>query len=191
MLRCVRFFSDCLNARDYLGAGFLLLILAVIGWTLSIIFSPTMRDMAMKRFHLGSDNFGLWAAHQSVPAMYNFENRIQFTNELLDDAPFDPTEKTYEKRTLNHFPARFITFGDQLASCFSNRREGTFEMSSIFGDTELVTRWKIQRRPHTTGASTANSQATTMVIERISQCWNPAPKLSQQPLPTSAGTNDE
>lgn len=164
MLRSIRFLSASVAARDYGGIGLLLLILVVAAWTLSIIFSPAMRDMALKRFHLGSDSFPLWAAHQTVPAMYNFENRIQFTNELLGDAPFAPANETYNKHTLNHFPARFVTFGDQLAPCFSQQRQGTFEMSSTFGDTELVTRWQIQQ-------SDPSDASSPMVIERVSQQW--------------------
>ncbi len=172
MLRSIRFLSASVAARDFLGLGLLVLILAVCAWTLSISFSPAMRDMALKRFHLGSDNFPLWAAHQTVPAMYNFENRIQFTNELLGDAPFDLEDKTYVKHTLNHFPARFITFGDRLSPCFSQRRQGTFEMSSTFGDTELVTRWEIQQ-PDSSNSPNANAAPAPMVVKRISQRWSP------------------
>lgn len=170
MLRSIRFLSASVAARDYVGIGLLVLILAVAAWTLSIIFSPAMRDMAMKRFHLGSDNFPVWAAHQTVPSMYNFENRIQFTNELLGEAPFDPTNETYSRLTLNHFPARFVTFGDALADCFSEQRQGTFEMSSTFGDTKLVTRWQIQQSDPS-DAPRDNAAPDPMVIQRVSQQW--------------------
>jgi len=187
MLRSIRFVSACVTARDYAGIGLLLLILAVVAWTLSIVFSPAMRDMAMKRFHLGADSFPLWAAHQTVPSMYNFENRIQFTNELLGDAPFDPTDGTYTKQTLNHFPARFITFGDQIPTCFSQRRQGTFEMRSTFGQRELVTRWQIQQAD-SSNSPKANREHAPMVIQRLSQRWNPKPKTSQ---PWKATTTTE
>ncbi len=190
MLRSIRFLSASLAARDFAGIGLLVLILSVIAWTLSIIFSPTMRDMAMKRFHLGADSFPLWAAHQSVPAMYNFENRVQFSNELLGDAPFDPTDKTYGKYTLNHFPARFITFGDRVPTCFSEQRQGTFEMSSTFGERELVSRWQIQQ-VDSEDAEKPNGQLAPMVIQRISQRWNPKPPTSQPPQAATTEESDE
>lgn len=191
MLRSIRFLSASVAARDYVGLGLLVLILAVATWTLSIIFSPAMCDMALKRFHLGSDSFPLWAAHQTVPSMYNFENRVQFTNELLGDAPFDPNDETYTKHTLNHFPPRFITFGDRLANLFSQRRQGTLEMSSTFGDTELVTRWEIQQQADPTNASATNATPSPLVIQRVSQRWNPKPKISQQWKSTTTGETDE
>lgn len=190
MLRSIRFLTASVAERDYGGLGVLVLILAVATWTLSIIFSPTMRDMALKRFHLGSDSYPIWAAHQTVPSMYNFENRVQFTNELLGDAPYDPKDDTYLQYTLNHFPARFITFGDYLSPCFSQRRQGTFEMSSTFGDTELVTRWKIQPQPDVTNAPDTNAAPSPLVIERVSQRWNPEPKLSEPWKPTTEETDE-
>ncbi len=190
MLRSLRFLSASVAARDYAGLGLLLMILAVATWTVSIIFSPTMRDMAMKRFHLGSDSFPLWAAHQAVPSMYNFENRVQFTNQLLGDAPFDPTESTYSQHTLNHFPARFITFGDRVPGCFSEQRQGTFQMNSTFGETELVTRWQIQQADPLHTPKT-NSTPSPMIIERVSQNWNPKPQTSHTRQATTSGENDE
>ena len=189
MFRSIRFLSASFAARDYAGVGLLLLILAVATWTLSIIFSTATRDMAMKRFHLESDSFPLWAAHQAVPSMYNFENKIQFTNELLGDAPFDPADETYTKQTLNHFPARFVTFGDQLSTRFSQRRQGTFEMSSIYGDRELVTRWQIQQAD-SSNSPQANPNQAPMVIQRISQRWNSELKTLQHSKPSMPSGSD-
>ena len=191
MLRSIRFLSASVAARDFLGLGGLILILAVGVWTLSVIFSPAMRDMALKRFHLGSDSYALWAAHQTVPSMYNFENRVKFTNKLLGDAPFDPNDDTYIEQTMNHFPARFITFGDRLAPCFLEQPHGTFEMSSTFGDTELVTRWEIQQQSQSPDTPATNAVPTPLVIQRVSQRWNPQKKIPQQWKSTTAGETDE
>ncbi len=171
MLRSIRFLSATLAEKDRAGLVLLALILATIAWTLSIIFSPTMRDMAMERFHLGSDNFAIWAAHQSVPSMYNFENQIQFSNELLGAAPFDPTDPTYTKRTVNHFPSRFVTFGDRTINCFSKRRQGTFEMRSTFGDIQLVTRWELQQPGDPSKEPTDIASPAPMIVRRISKRW--------------------
>jgi len=179
MFRSIRFLTATFAARDPFGLGLLALIIAVVTWTLSIAFSPTMRDMAMERFHLGSDSFPVWAAHQAVPSMY-----MQFTNELLGDAAFDPQDPTYIQQTLNHFPARFVTFGNRLPMFFSETRQGTFEMSSTFGDTELVTRWEIQQSPDASNSQDANASPTPMVVRRTSKQWN-----RQQP--TAAGDADE
>ena len=143
MLRPLQFFIDAYRQKDLLAICIVAWILVVIGWSLSMVFSTVMRDMALKRFHLESESFLCWAVNQSVPSMYNFENRVQFTNQLIGDDPFDSTDETYVKTTLNHFPARYITFGDRVPLSFSATRQGTFEMESRFADTTLTTRWEI------------------------------------------------
>lgn len=78
-----------------------------------------------------------------IPAMYNFENRIQFTNEMIGDGEFNTEHESWFKFHLNHFPARAMTFGDFAPTCFGSVRRGTFEMSSRYQETELVSRWEI------------------------------------------------
>ena len=149
MLRPFQFFIQAYRQRDLLAVCIVAWIIVVIGWSVSMVFSTVMRDMALKRFHLESESFLCWAVNQSVPSMYNFENRVQFTNQLIGDGPFDATDETYDKATLNHFPARYITFGDMVPRCFSKTRQGTFEMESRFADTTLTTRWEISDREGT------------------------------------------
>lgn len=163
---------DYLRTRDFLGIGLLVLILGVSMWSVSILFSAAMRDMAIQRFHLGSDSFPTWAAHQTVPAMYNFENRIRFTNDLLGEAPFHTSHTNYRERTLNHFPGRYVTFGNNHFPCFSKQRQGTFELSTTFGDTNLTTRWEITTEPNTLNDSQSKSPSAPMTVRRISQQWN-------------------
>ncbi len=186
MLRSTKFIPDAFAKRDLLGLGLLAMIGGTILWSMTIVFSPTMRQMALERFHLAGNSFPLWAVHQAVPAMYNMENRIQFTNRLIGDKPFDPADESYIKRTLNHYPARFITFGNNHPVCFSNQPQGTFEIRSVFGDTELVTRWEItpqsqhtnldaDKKPDKTAGSTggpSGSVPRTMIVRQISKKWN-------------------
>ena len=146
MLRPFQFFIEAYRQKDLLAVCIVAWIIVVIGWSVSMVFSTVMRDMALKRFHLESESFLCWAINQSVPSMYNHENRIQFTNQLIADGPFDPDDESYVKATLNHFPARYITFGDQVPRSFSKTRHGTFEMESRFADTTLTTRWEIVDR---------------------------------------------
>ena len=130
--------------RDLLGlAVFAMLVVAGLA-AVSILFSQTMKEAALKRFHLASDTYPQWAIHQAVPAMYNFENRIKFSNVIDGAGNFDSEEESYFSDAVNHFPARFITFGDQRHA-FAKGREGMFEMESVFGDTALVSRWEITR----------------------------------------------
>jgi len=76
--------------------------------------------------------------------MYNFENRIQFTNEMIGDGPFDEDHESWFGCPANHFPARCVTFGEFSPTWFGETRNGTFEMSTRFRDTELISRWDIR-----------------------------------------------
>lgn len=138
------FLIQCFQQRDLLGLA-VFAILAVTGFAaVSILFSQTMKEAALKRFQLASDTYPQWAVHQAVPAMYNFENRIKFSNVISGWGIFDSTEESYISNAVNHFPARFITFGDQR-HVFAKGRAGMFEMESVFGDTTLVSRWELTR----------------------------------------------
>ena len=142
--RAAQFFIHSTQQRDWLGLALLGALVAVAVAAVSILFSQTMKEAALKRFQLASDSFPLWAVHQTVPAMYNFENRIKFSNVIDDQGNFDTSEESYIEDAVNHFPARFITFGDKRYM-FSNGREGMFEMQSVFGETSLVSRWTVTR----------------------------------------------
>ncbi len=157
MNRGVKFLTASVQQRDVLGLGLMGLLVATAVAAVSILFSQSMKEAALKRFHLASDSFPQWAVHQMVPSMYNFENRIKFSNVIDAEGKFDATEDSYFEDTLNHFPARFITFGDQR-HVFSQDREGMFEMVSAFGDTVLVSRWNLKRR-----------QPNQLTVERVEQ----------------------
>lgn len=150
MKRLSQFLHSAFAQRDWGAMLILGWIVIVMGWSASMVFSTTMRDMALKRFHLTSNSFLCWVVNQSVPSMYNHENRIQFTNQLLGNDSFDVNDETYATKTLNHFPIRYITFGDQVPRCFKMQRQGTLELQSRFSDTTLTTRWEIQERDNGT-----------------------------------------
>ena len=144
MSRGWRFLIQCFQQRDLLGLAVLVALVVAGVAAVSILFSQTMKEAALKRFQLASDTYPQWAIHQAVPAMYNFENRIKFSNVIDKAGNFDTEEKSYLSDAVNHFPARFITFGDQR-HVFAKGREGMFEMESVFGDTALISRWEITR----------------------------------------------
>ncbi len=103
----------------------------------------------------------MWAAHQAVPSMYNFENKVQFSNQVLGDRSFNPADDSYRSMVLNHFPGNIITFGDWAPTLFACQREGTFEMCSRYQNRLLLSRWTI-RSP---------GDGKPMVIQRHSEQW--------------------
>jgi len=78
--------------------------------------------------------------------MYNYENKIQFTNELLGEEDFNKEHESWFACPVNHFPARSITFGEFSPTFFAEEQQGTFEMSTRFRESELISRWEIQQQ---------------------------------------------
>ncbi len=143
MFRPAEFITQSYKQRDWFALSLLAIALTIVAWVVSILFSSTTRELAMRRFHLASPDFVSWAALAPVPSMYNFENRAQFSNELAGELPFDESHESWFSMPLNHFPARVITFGELSPKCFTDQRQGTFEMSTRFRKSELTSRWEI------------------------------------------------
>ena len=132
----------------------------ISGWIVSTPFLETTRELSIRRFQLASSSWLQWAALAPVPSMYNYENRIQFTNEMIGDGAFNEDHESWFECPVNHFPARCVTFGEFAPTWFDESRNGTFEMSSRFGETELISRWEI--REETDGC---------MQVYRLSENW--------------------
>ncbi|MFK7767358.1 MAG: hypothetical protein AB8B55_09065 [Mariniblastus sp.] len=113
-------------------------ILGVALWIVALPFSTTVQDTYLKRFHLDSKNFVAWAVQQPVPAMYNFENRVCFSDREISETEFaqalvrapdeklarvigpvdEETDSAHQSvpvfKTINHFPTRAFTFADAI-----------------------------------------------------------------------------
>ena len=146
MKRTLNFIRDCYRQRDWAASLFGIVILVTSVATLSILFSKQMQVAALKRFHLASDNYGVWAIHQFVPSMYNFENKIVFSNLATNLDDVDEQDATLITDTLNHFPARHVTFGDFRKQQFGERDHATFRMVSSFQNQRLISTWQIDKR---------------------------------------------
>ncbi len=96
-----------------LDAGFIAItgLVALISiWLLLTPCVPSIASATMRRFHLSSSSFLAWAIQFPIPAMYNFAN--QYEVRQLPPGLVDPILEESEKRHLNHFPARVLTFAD-------------------------------------------------------------------------------
>lgn len=144
MNRTITFLKDCTRQRDWSAALLGVAVLATAVVALSILFSNPMKVASLKRFHLGNDDYGTWAVHQFVPSMYNFENKVAFSN-LSDDLPTsNEQDHTFVTDTVNHFPARRITFGNLRKKQFGEINHGTFRMVSSYRGQRLISTWKIE-----------------------------------------------
>lgn len=160
MFRPGKIVSTCFSQKDWLGLFVIACGVVVSCWILSILFSQTTRKSAMQRFQLASPSFASWAAQGPVPSMYNFENSIQFSNELAVDGPLDEKHESWFWCPVNHFPARCMTYGEFAPTWFGEQRQGTFEMSTRFRETELISRWEVEEQSD-----------GVMTVRRIVEDW--------------------
>jgi hypothetical protein len=163
MKRASRFFRDAIRGRDWLAlliAGFAIFICC---WVVAILFSPQLQEIALRRFQLANNSFPLWVAHQAVPSMYNYENRVRFSRRLTEEGDLDESDEDFRQETLNHFPARYITFGWPRGMLFREKKQGFLEMTSAYRDQQLTSRWTI--RPDESGVL-----AVTREFQRMEGC---------------------
>ena len=119
--------------------GILLLIVLVAGWLIAMPFFSFVQRTSLNRFHLQTRSFLLWSLQQPIPAMYNFYNRFE-----IRPSPWrrDTAEKKYSERgTVNHFPLRMFTFGDNRAVFLQPKQERRIDIWSSYRGQEIHTRW--------------------------------------------------
>ncbi|QEG23926.1 hypothetical protein MFFC18_38310 [Mariniblastus fucicola] len=160
MVRPAKLIAESYRQKDWFALSLLFVALVISCWIVSILFSQTTREQAMRRFQLASPSFPAWAAMAPVPSMYNFENSVQFTNEMVGDAPIDSDHESWFACPVNHFPARCVTFGEFSPHWFAEQKHGTFEMSTKFRESELIGRWEIKEQPD-----------GTLLVQRYSENW--------------------
>ena len=156
MNRVFSFFRDSAGQRDWLAlmiAGFAAFIVA---WAIAIPFFPALQETALRRFHLGNESFPLWVAHQAVPSMYNYENRVRFSRSVTERGELDETDEDFRQETVNHFPARYMTFGWPRGVLFKDNKRGVFEMCSAYRGRQLTSRWTIA--PDASGVLTVHRE---------------------------------
>lgn len=125
--------------HDFGFYAILLLILIVACWLLSLPFCRFIQRASLNRFHLQTRSFTLWAIQQPIPAMYNFHNRYE-----IRPSPWrkdSPGQSYSERGTVNHFPLRLFTFGDNRAIFLSSPEPRQIDIWSSYRGEELHTRW--------------------------------------------------
>ena len=103
--------ADSSANRDYGFIAIVGLLIAVAVWLLLMPIVGSVAETTMRRFHLRTSSFASWAVQFPIPSMYNFSNRYQFDHYppgLVDPLFHEPVEKRY----INHFPVRCVTFAD-------------------------------------------------------------------------------
>lgn len=111
----VKLVNNIWRQKDLSSLAMLILIGGVAIWILALPLSRTVQDCYLRRFHLATPSFPLWAMQQAVPSMYNLENRYWCCTEPVDaEHLWDQKSgaSVAKSNMANHFPTRVITFGD-------------------------------------------------------------------------------
>ncbi|MCA9137967.1 MAG: hypothetical protein KDB00_14445 [Planctomycetales bacterium] len=98
------------RSRDPLFVVIVVGIVCVTVWLLLMPFYPAIARMTMRRFHLSSESFAVWAAQAPIPSMYNFGNQYEIRD--LPEGLITPVLDSTRPRYINHFPTRILTFAN-------------------------------------------------------------------------------
>jgi hypothetical protein len=115
----------------------LLIIASVSTWLISMPFCKFIQRATMDRFHLQTESFWVWCVEQPIPAMYNLYNRYE-----IRPSPWKPEpDGVWEAGTLNHFPLRLFTFGDNRVIFLRPKERRQIDLWSSYRGEALHTQW--------------------------------------------------
>ncbi|MEM9365005.1 MAG: hypothetical protein AAGD07_03340 [Planctomycetota bacterium] len=139
-------------------------------WLLLMPWTTSIAITSMNRFHLKTRSFWLWAAMQPIPSMYNFANTTEVrslppTDDLvglidplvlnplgfdLDPLAASPANRRNEtvgviaQRTLNHFPARDMTWATARHRWLQARQDRWFIFRSTYRGHTVESQFHLQ-----------------------------------------------
>lgn len=120
------------------------LAIVVAIWLLLMPWVPAIASSTMHRFHLRSGSFTWWAIQQPIPSMYNFANRYEVRE--LPPGLLDPILETSDKRYINHFPARTLTFANTRFRYLHEGQDRWMTIDSSYRGQTLESRYLAQHR---------------------------------------------
>lgn len=127
------------QAPDYGMMLIVAMLAAVSVWLLLMPLVPQIASSTLHRFHLRSRSFLWWSVQQPIPSMYNFANRF----EVREYPPglIDPIIDSTEKRFINHFPTRILTFANTRYLYLSKGEDRWVTIESSYRGQTLKTRF--------------------------------------------------
>ena len=133
-------------------------IIAIAGlWIAALPLSAAVQEAYLRRFHLASANFPCWAIQQTIPSMYNFENKVWVCPEPLMQFEIDELKNEETKiadssageadgiqsTVVNHFPTRIATFADKRIQ-LKRYPNGYLYLRSRYRGKEIKTTFKVE-----------------------------------------------
>lgn len=166
------------RSRDPLFVVIVFGICVVTIWLLLMPFYSAIARVTLKRFHLSSDSFAIWAAQAPIPSMYNFGNQYQIRD--LPEGLFTPVLDSRRPRYINHFPTRTLTFANGRFALLSPGQDRWLTFWSSYRGQRLET--KVHAKPIGEGR-----------FEWVRQSSEFAEPMSAEPMfaePMSAGSGE-
>jgi len=121
--------------------GFFFVILSLVAaialWIVSMPFCKFVQRTTINRFHLQTRSFATWAIQQPIPSMYNLYNRFE-----IRPSPWKPEPNAiWASGTVNHFPLRMFTFGDNRKVYLRPDEAREIDIWSSYRGERLHTHW--------------------------------------------------
>ncbi len=114
-------------------------IAATTIWLIALPFCRFEQRALLERFHLQTESFAAWCLQQPIPAMYNAYHRFEGQETSADAA--SAGNRVILQGTVNHFPVRLLTFGDNRPLFLANDPPRVLEAWSSYRGQSIHTRW--------------------------------------------------
>lgn len=130
--------------RDYGFLALVALLMAIAIWLLLMPIVPAIATATMNRFHLRSSSFWAWSMQQPIPSMYNFANRYEVSE--YPPGLLSPILDPPERRYINHFPSRVLTFANTRYRFLNSGQDRWFTIESSYRGQRLESRFHAKPR---------------------------------------------
>ena len=131
--------SKPVTGRDFGFAAIVALVACNSLWLLLMPWVPAIAKCSLDRFHLRTGSFVAWAIQNQIPSMYNFANQYEVRE--LPPGFIDPLIDETERRYINHFPARIVTFADGRYKHLRQGQHRWITISSMYRGQRVETRF--------------------------------------------------
>ena len=157
--------TNCLHPERSRTLAFLYLFIGgIAAWTLLMPWVPAITRASMRRFHLVTPSFALWAIAQPMPSMYSFANTFDVRTSAPVDYEMMVVDTAYagvrhpdclHREYVNHYPSQVVTFGEvRLGLCRPGEPRWVVTSSTYRGQrlivvtevTPAVDRFEVRRR---------------------------------------------
>jgi hypothetical protein len=131
--------------RDYGLIAIVAVLVVIAVWLLLMPWVPAIASATLHRFHLSSKSFLVWAIQLPIPSMYNFANQYEVRE--FPPGLIDPILDTPERRYINHFPSRVLTFANTRYVHLSKGEDRWFTIESSYRGQTIETRFYAKAKP--------------------------------------------